>query len=122
MDLPKLLGFIVQTSSISPRIKWIVSSHYMTNIKHGLHPYELRTGLGLELKKNTVHLIREEEVEIEILDTSNFGGPTQFRSTPSSKGPDNFNLMILLLGLKDEEVGVLFIREQLLVVLRLIPR
>ena len=90
-DFPKLLDFIVQTSFLSPRIKWIVSSRYMTDIERGLRLDESRTRLGLDLKRNTIYLIKEEEAEIQIANTPNLGGLTQYSSTPSSKGFGNFH-------------------------------
>jgi hypothetical protein len=64
-DLPKLLDFIVQTSSVSPRIKWIVSSRNRTDIERGLRLDESRTRLSLELKENAEQISRAINVYID---------------------------------------------------------
>jgi hypothetical protein len=51
-DLPKLLDFIVQKSSVSPLVKWIVSSRNDTNIERRLRLDDSGTGISLELKEN----------------------------------------------------------------------
>jgi len=51
-DLPKLLDFVVQNSTASPRIKWIVSSRNRTDIEQKLQLDNLRMRLSLELKEN----------------------------------------------------------------------
>ena len=51
-DLPKLLEFIVQTSSISSRIKWIVSSRNWPNIEKALDTATQK--LSLELNDKSV--------------------------------------------------------------------
>ncbi|KAF2184954.1 NACHT-domain-containing protein [Zopfia rhizophila CBS 207.26] len=51
-DLPKLLDLIVQKSSISPRVKWIISSRNDTNIEQRLRLDDSGTRLSLELKEN----------------------------------------------------------------------
>ncbi|KAH8674523.1 hypothetical protein BGZ60DRAFT_468818 [Tricladium varicosporioides] len=53
-DLPKLLDFIVQKSSISPRVKWIVSSRNWSDIKKRLERSEQKVGLCLELNAESV--------------------------------------------------------------------
>ncbi|PQE16116.1 hypothetical protein CJF30_00011140 [Rutstroemia sp. NJR-2017a BBW] len=53
-DLPKLMDFIVQTSSISPRIKWIVSSRNWPNIERTLDTAIQKLRLCLELNENSV--------------------------------------------------------------------
>ena len=63
-DLPKLLDFIVQKSSISPRVKWIVSSRNNTNIKRRLRFDDSRTRLSLKLKENAKQVSRAVSVYI----------------------------------------------------------
>ncbi|KAJ8068547.1 hypothetical protein OCU04_004097 [Sclerotinia nivalis] len=53
-DLPKLLDVIVQTSSISPRIKWIVSSRNWPNIERTLDTVTQKLRLCLELNEKSV--------------------------------------------------------------------
>ncbi|RFU32244.1 hypothetical protein B7463_g4094, partial [Scytalidium lignicola] len=64
-DLPKLLDFMVQTSSVSPSIKWIVSSRNRTDIERGLRLDGLRTRLSLELKENAEQVSRAVDVYID---------------------------------------------------------
>jgi len=52
VDLPKLLDFIVQKSSMSSHVKWIVSSRNDTNIERRLLLDDSGTRLSLELKEN----------------------------------------------------------------------
>lgn len=51
-DLPKLLNFIVERSSISPQVKWVVSSRNWPNIKERLE--KARQNLSLELNAESV--------------------------------------------------------------------
>ncbi len=51
-DLPKLLDFIVQKSSVSPRVKWIVSSRNIIDIEQRLRLGGSWVRLSLELKEN----------------------------------------------------------------------
>ncbi|KAF7903623.1 uncharacterized protein EAF01_006672 [Botrytis porri] len=53
-DLPKLFDVIVQTSSISPRIKWIVSSRNWPNIERTLDTVTQKLRLCLELNEKSV--------------------------------------------------------------------
>ncbi|KAH8589204.1 NACHT domain-containing protein [Bisporella sp. PMI_857] len=53
-DLPKLLDLIVQTSSISPRIKWIVSSRNWPSIEKSLNKATQKASLLLELNEKSV--------------------------------------------------------------------
>ncbi|KAF2202261.1 WD40 repeat-like protein [Delitschia confertaspora ATCC 74209] len=57
-DLPKLLDFIVQKSSISPHIKWIISSRNGVNIERRLRLHKSATCLSLELKENAEQVSR----------------------------------------------------------------
>jgi hypothetical protein len=54
VDLPKLMDFIVQTSSISPRIKWIVSSRNWPNIEKALDTAMQKLRVCLELNEKSV--------------------------------------------------------------------
>jgi hypothetical protein len=57
-DLPKLLDFMVQKSSIPSRVKWIVSSRNDTNIERRLRLDDSGTRLSLELKENAQQVSR----------------------------------------------------------------
>ncbi|PSN58849.1 hypothetical protein BS50DRAFT_595118 [Corynespora cassiicola Philippines] len=52
--LPKLLDFIVQTSSASSRVKWIMSSRNWSNIEERLERAEDKVRLSLELNAESV--------------------------------------------------------------------
>ncbi|KAM3082705.1 hypothetical protein ACMFMF_002359 [Clarireedia jacksonii] len=54
VDLPKLMNLIVQTSSISPCIKWIVSSRNWPNIEKVLDTATQKLRLCLELNEKSV--------------------------------------------------------------------
>jgi hypothetical protein len=53
-DLPKLLSFIATQSSISPRVKWVVSSRNWPAIEEQLVSAEHKTRLSLELNAESV--------------------------------------------------------------------
>jgi hypothetical protein len=53
-DLPKLLDFIVQTSSTSSRVKWIMSSRNWPNIKERLEQAGDKVRISLELNAESV--------------------------------------------------------------------
>ncbi|PSN59031.1 hypothetical protein BS50DRAFT_682489 [Corynespora cassiicola Philippines] len=53
-DLPKLLDFIVQMSSTSSRVKWIMSSRNWPNIEERLERAEDEVRLSLELNADSV--------------------------------------------------------------------
>ena len=53
-DLPKLLDFIVQKSSISPRVKWIVSSRNWPDIEERLERAGHKVRLCLELNAESI--------------------------------------------------------------------
>jgi hypothetical protein len=53
-DLPKLLDFIIQTSSVSSRVKWIVSSRNWPSIEKDLDAATQKLRLCLELNENSV--------------------------------------------------------------------
>lgn len=54
VDLPKLLDFVAQKSSISSRVKWIVSSRNWPNIEERLERAEHKVRLCLELNAQSV--------------------------------------------------------------------
>jgi hypothetical protein len=58
VDLPKLLDLIVQMLSISPRVKWIVSSRNWQIIKDRLSSDSSQMALSLELKQNADQISR----------------------------------------------------------------
>jgi len=53
-DLPKLLDFIVQNLSVSPRVKWIVSSRNWPNIEERLERAGHKVRLCLELNAESI--------------------------------------------------------------------
>ncbi|OXV11660.1 hypothetical protein Egran_00579, partial [Elaphomyces granulatus] len=53
-DLPKLLDFIIEKSSISPRVKWIVSSRNWPNIEKNLDAAMQKVRLCLELNETSI--------------------------------------------------------------------
>jgi hypothetical protein len=53
-DLPKLLDFIVQKSSVSPRVKWVVSSRNWPDIEERLQRVGHKMMLSLELNAESV--------------------------------------------------------------------
>ena len=53
-DLPKLLDFIVKKSSVSPRVKWIVSSRNWPSIEKDLDAAMQKVRLCLELNEESV--------------------------------------------------------------------
>ena len=53
-NLPKLLDFIVQKSSVSPRVKWIVSSRNWPDIVERLESAGHKVRLCLELNAESV--------------------------------------------------------------------
>ena len=64
-DLPKLLDFIVQKSSVSPRVKWVVSSRNDTNIERRLRFDDSGMRLSLELKENAEQVSRAVSAYID---------------------------------------------------------
>ena len=53
-NLPKLLQFIAQSSSLSPSVKWIVSSRNWPGIFSGLADADQKIGLSLELNTQSI--------------------------------------------------------------------
>ncbi|OCK73542.1 HET-domain-containing protein [Lepidopterella palustris CBS 459.81] len=64
-DLPKLLDFIVQKSSVSSRVKWIVTSRNDAHIEQRLRLDDSGTRLSLELKENTTQVSRAVDAYID---------------------------------------------------------
>ncbi|KAF2682821.1 beta transducin-like protein HET-D2Y, partial [Lentithecium fluviatile CBS 122367] len=64
-DLPKLLGFIVQKSSVSSRVKWIISSRNDAYIEQRLRLDDSRARLSLELKENAEQVSRAVNAYID---------------------------------------------------------
>jgi hypothetical protein len=64
-SMPKLLDFIVQKSSVSPRVKWIVSSRNDTNIERRLRLDDSGARLSLELKENAEQVSRAVDTYID---------------------------------------------------------
>jgi hypothetical protein len=62
-DLPQLLNLVIRTASISPRIKWIVSSRNKPDIEARLRLDDMQTRLSLEL--NEEHVSRTIEMFID---------------------------------------------------------
>ena len=65
-DLPKLLNFIVQRSSTSPHVKWIVSSRNWTNIDKGLKKAPQKVRLSLELNEKFVSEAIQTYVQVKV--------------------------------------------------------
>jgi len=63
-DLDKLLAFIVQNLSLSPRTKWILTSRNYTNIEQRLRIDDSGARLSLELKENAVQVSRAVDAYI----------------------------------------------------------
>lgn len=64
-DLPKLLDFIVRTSSSSNRTKWLLSSRNELPIEQRLKSIDAQARLSLELKQNAEQVARAVEVYID---------------------------------------------------------
>ena len=65
LDLSKLLDFIVQKTSVSSRVKWIVSSRKDPNIEQRLWLDNSRTALSLELEENANQVSRAVNAYID---------------------------------------------------------
>jgi hypothetical protein len=63
-DLEKLLTFIVQKSSLSPRVKWILTSRNYANIEQRLRLDHSGARLSLELKENAAQVSRAVDAYI----------------------------------------------------------
>jgi hypothetical protein len=64
-DLPKLLDFIVNTSSSSARVKWLLSSRNELIIEQKLRSTNEQTRLSLELKENAGQVSRAVDIYID---------------------------------------------------------
>jgi hypothetical protein len=62
--LPKLLDFIIYTSSSSARVKWLLSSRNELHIEQKLRSADEQTSLSLELKENAEQVSRAVDVYI----------------------------------------------------------
>ncbi|KAF5851702.1 hypothetical protein GGP41_000443 [Bipolaris sorokiniana] len=65
VDLPKLLDLIVYTSTLSPRIKWLVSSRNEGRIEEKLKSISDEAKLSLELKQNAEQVARAVDAYID---------------------------------------------------------
>lgn len=63
-DLPKLLAFIVDTSSSSACVKWLLSSRNVLHIEQKLGSADEQTSLSLELKENAEQVSHAVDVYI----------------------------------------------------------
>ncbi|KAM0147375.1 hypothetical protein ACHAPG_010616 [Botrytis cinerea] len=66
VDLPKLMDLIVQTSSISPRIKWIVSSRNWPNIEKALDTATQKLRLCLELNEKSISAAVASFIQLKV--------------------------------------------------------
>ncbi|KAM0130858.1 hypothetical protein ACHAO1_007639 [Botrytis cinerea] len=66
VDLPKLMDLIVQTSSISPRIKWIVSSRNWPNIGKALNTATQKLRLCLELNEKSISAAVASFIQLKV--------------------------------------------------------
>ena len=64
-DLPKLLDLIIHTSSLSARIKWLLSSRNEIHIEQKLRSIDAQARLSLELKENAEQVSRAVDVYID---------------------------------------------------------
>jgi hypothetical protein len=64
-DLPKLLDFIAQNSSVSSRVKWMVTSRNEAFIEQRLQFDDCETRLSLELKENAAQVSRAVDAYID---------------------------------------------------------
>ncbi|KAK8905635.1 hypothetical protein QC760_005557 [Botrytis cinerea] len=65
-DLPKLMDLVVQTSSISPRIKWIVSSRNWPNIEKALDTATQKLRLCLELNEKSISAAVASFIQLKV--------------------------------------------------------
>ncbi|KAF2031647.1 HET-domain-containing protein [Setomelanomma holmii] len=73
-DLPKLLGFIARQSSVSSRVKWIVSSRNWPAIERELETAELQMRLSLELNPESVATAVNIFIERKVCQLANMKG------------------------------------------------
>ena len=65
LHLPELLTLIVHNSSVSPHVKWIISSRNDINIERALRLDNSGTSLILELKENAEQVSRAVNTYID---------------------------------------------------------
>ncbi|KAH9206332.1 NACHT domain-containing protein [Leptodontidium sp. 2 PMI_412] len=70
VDLPRLLGFIAQTSSVSTRVKWVVSSRNWPEIEKTLDTAMQKQRLCLELNADSVSTAVATFIETKVHDLS----------------------------------------------------
>jgi hypothetical protein len=78
--LPKLLDFIVQKSSISPRIKWVISSRNWPDIEERLERAGHKMRLCLELNPKSVSAAVSTYIEhktLQLADQKNYDDKTR---------------------------------------------
>jgi hypothetical protein len=79
-DLPKLLHFIVQKSSISPRVKWIVSSRNWPDIEEQFEETGHKVRLCLELNAGSISTAVSIYIRYKVLQLAQrkkYGGKTR---------------------------------------------
>jgi hypothetical protein len=64
-DLPKLLDLVVETSTLSARVKWLLSSRNETHIQQRLRGVDARARLSLEIRENAEQVSRAVNVYID---------------------------------------------------------
>jgi hypothetical protein len=65
-DLPKLLDFIVQKSSVSPHVKWIVSSRNWPSIEKDLETAAQKVRLCLKLNEKSVSAAVTTYIQVKV--------------------------------------------------------
>jgi Cdc6-like AAA superfamily ATPase len=65
VNLPKLLDLIVRTSTLSPRVKWLVSSRNVHYIEEKFKSVADEAKLSLELKQNAEQVARAVDAYID---------------------------------------------------------
>jgi nucleoside-triphosphatase THEP1 len=65
-DLPQLLNLIIRTASISPRVKWIVSSRNQPDIESRLRLDNVQLSLSLELNKEHISHAIEMFINLKV--------------------------------------------------------
>ncbi|KAF1833831.1 hypothetical protein BDW02DRAFT_648127, partial [Decorospora gaudefroyi] len=65
VDLPNLLNLIVRTSTLSPCVKWLVSSRNESHIKEKLKSVSNEAKLSLELKQNAEQVAQAVDAYID---------------------------------------------------------
>jgi hypothetical protein len=65
-DLPKLLNLVIRTASISPRVKWLVSSRNKPDIESRLRLDDVQIRLSLELNEEHVSHAIEMFIDFKV--------------------------------------------------------